>query len=85
MALNRFSIKNSYPLPRIDGSRIKLENAKYFSIINLRKNYSQMKMAEKDVPKTAFSTRYRHYEYTFVPFGLTNAPAAFMNIMNDVF
>ena len=59
--------------------------AQCFSIIDLRSGYHQMRIAEKNIPKTAFSTRYGNYEYTVVPFGLTNAPTAFMNIMNDLF
>ncbi len=60
-------------------------SAQYFSTTDLRSAYYQMRITEKDIPKTAFSTRYGHYEYTVVPFGLTNAPAAFMSLMNDVF
>lgn len=84
-ALNRFTVKNSYPLPRIDNIMDQVGSAKYFSTIDLRSGYHQMRVAPEDIPKTAFNTRYGHYEYTVVPFGLTNAPAAFMNIMNDVF
>ncbi len=84
-ALNKFTIKNSYPLPRIDSLMDQICTAKYFSTIDLRSGYHQMRIAEEDIPKTAFSTRYGHYEYTVVPFGLTNAPAAFMSIMNNIF
>ena len=84
-ALNRFTVKNSYPLPRIDGLMDQVGNAQYFTTIDLRSGYHQMRIAEEDVPKTAFSTRYGHYEYTVVPFGLTNAPAEFMSLMNKIF
>ena len=84
-ALNRFTVKNSYPLPRIDMLMDQIGGAKYFSTIDLRSGYHQMRISEENIPKTAFSTRYGHYEYTVVPFGLTNAPAAFMSITNDVF
>ncbi len=60
-------------------------SARYFSTIDLGSGYHQMGIAEKDIPKTAFSTRYEDYEYNVVPFGLNKAPAAFMSIMNDVF
>ena len=59
--------------------------AQYFSTIALRSVYHQMRISEEDIPKTAFSTRYGRYEYMVIPFGITNAPAAFMSIMNDVF
>ncbi len=84
-APNRFTVKNSYPLPRIDTLMDRIGSAQYFSTIDLRSGYDKMRIAEKDISKTAFSTRYGHYEYTVVPFRLTNAPAAFMSIMNDVF
>ena len=84
-ALNKMTIKNSYPLPRVDGILDEIGQAQFFSVIDLRSGYHQMRIAEEDIPKTAFNTRYGHYEYTVVPFGLCNAPAAFMTIMNDVF
>ena len=83
-ALNRFTVKNSYPLPRIDMLMDQIGCAQYFTIIELRSGHHQMRIAEEDIPKTAFSTRYGYYEYTVVPFGLTNAPGAFMGLMNDV-
>lgn len=84
-ALNKMTIKNGYPLPRIDGIFDQLSNAQYFSVIDLRSGYHQMRIAENDIPKTAFNTRYGHYEFTVVPFGLSNAPAAFMSLMDSIF
>ncbi len=84
-ALNKFTVKNYYSLPRINMLIDQICDAQYFSTIDLRSGYHQMRIAEKDIPKTAFSTRYSHYEYTVVPFGLTNAPAAFMSFMSEVF
>jgi len=84
-ALNKMTVKNGYPLPRIDGIFDQLSTAKFFSVIDLRSGYHQMRIAEKDIAKTAFNTRYGHYEYTVVPFGLTNAPAAFMSLMDTIF
>ncbi len=84
-AVNKMTTKNSYPLPRIDGILDEIGQAKFFSVIDLRSGYHQIRIAEEDIPKTAFNTRYGHYEYTVVPFGLSNAPASFMAVMNDVF
>jgi hypothetical protein len=83
--LNAVTIKNKYPLPRIDLLFDQLASAKVFSKIDLQSGYNQIKIREEDIPKTAFSTRYGLYEYLVISFGLTNAPAHFMHLMNFVF
>jgi hypothetical protein len=83
--LNEVPIKNKYPLSRIEDLFDQMKGASVFSKIDLRSGYHQLKIQELDIPKTAFHTRYGLYEYTMMSFGLTNAPAYFMYLINKVF
>ena len=82
--LNKLTIKNRYPLPRIDDIFDQVRGASVFSKIDLRTGYHQLRIKEEDISKTAFRTRYGHYEFVVLPFGLTNSPTTFMCLMNSV-
>ena len=83
--MNRVTIKNRYPLPRIDDLLDQLRGAQVYSKIDICTGYHQLRVRKADIPKTAFRTQYGHFEFTVMPFGLTNAPAAFMDLMHRVF
>ena len=83
--LNRVTIKNRYPLRRIDDLFDQLREARVYSKIDLRTGYHQLRVRELDIPKIAFRTRYGHFEFTVMPFELTNAPATFIDLMHRVF
>ncbi|GJS94284.1 putative reverse transcriptase domain-containing protein [Tanacetum coccineum] len=82
--LNKLTVKNRYPLSRIDDLFDQLQGSSVYSKIDLRSSYHQLRVRNKDIPKTSFRTRYGHYEFQVMPFGLTNAPAVFMDLMNRV-
>nr|GEZ87391.1 putative reverse transcriptase domain-containing protein [Tanacetum cinerariifolium] len=82
--LNKLTVKNRYPLPRIDDLFDQLQGSSVYYKIDLRSGYHQLRVREEDIPKTAFRTRYGHYEFQDMPFGLTNAPAVFIDLMNRV-
>ena len=79
--LNQITVKNKYPLPLIEELFEQLQGASFFSKLDLRQGYYQLKVKKEDVPKTAFNTRYGHYEFLVMPFSLTNTPAVFMDLM----
>ena len=83
--LNKVTIKNRYPLPRIDDLFNQLRGARVYSKIDLRTGYHQLRVRETDIPKTAFRKIYGNFEFIEMPFGLTNAPAEFMDLMHRVF
>ncbi|GKA17128.1 putative reverse transcriptase domain-containing protein [Tanacetum coccineum] len=82
--LNKLTVKNRYPLPRIDDLFDQLQGSRFYSKIDLRSGYHQLRVCEEDIPKTAFRTRYGHNEFQVMLFGLTNAPAVFIDLMNRV-
>ena len=83
--INKMTVKNKYPLPRIDDLFDQLKGMGVFSKIDLCSRYHQLKIKDANVNKTMFRTQYGHYEFLVIPFGLTNTPAAFMDLMNRVF
>ena len=83
--INKVTVKNKYPLPRIEDLFDHLKGVGVFSKIDMRSWYYQLRVKDVNVPKTAFRTRYGHYEFLVMPFGLTNAPTTFMDLINRVF
>ena len=83
--MSKVKIKNNYPILRIDDLLEQLQGASYFSKIDLRSDYHHVKVKDSDIPKTSFRNQYGHYEFVVMSFGLTNAPATFMDLMNRYF
>ena len=83
--MNDVTIKNKYPLPHIDELFDQLQGAVVFSKLYLRQRYYELRIKEEDVPKTAFNSRYGHFEFLVMPFGLTNAPVTFMDLIHQIF
>ncbi|GKC50006.1 putative reverse transcriptase domain-containing protein [Tanacetum coccineum] len=82
--LNKLTVKNRYPLPRIDDLFDQLQGSSVYSKIDMRSGYHQLCIREEDIPITDFRTRYGHFEFQVMPFGLTNAPAVFIDLINQV-